>query len=85
VKTGLSLPDDLFVLVSASAERQGLSRSAVITTAVAEYLHRQQTDELTVAIDRAVAAESRASRAEREAFAAGARRRVRDLSEGEDW
>jgi metal-responsive CopG/Arc/MetJ family transcriptional regulator len=85
VKTGVSLPDDLFALVSASAARQGLSRSAVISTAVAEYLHRQQTDEVTVAINQAVAAESRASRAEREAFAAGARRRMRDLSGGEDW
>ncbi|MDR0627684.1 MAG: hypothetical protein LBG11_10610 [Bifidobacteriaceae bacterium] len=85
MKTGVSLPDDLFGQVTACAREQGVTRSAWIARAAAEQVRRQQEDQVTEAVNRAVAAESPASRAERESIAAEARGRMESLAEGEDW
>ena len=47
MKTAISLPDDLFASVEALAERLGMSRSALFATAVAEFLAKHQTRQVT--------------------------------------
>ena len=43
----MSVPDDLFRVAEAAARRLRVSRSQLYATALAEFLHRQQTDAVT--------------------------------------
>jgi DNA-binding transcriptional MocR family regulator len=43
----VSVPDDLFRVAEAAARRLRVSRSQLYATALAEFLHRQQTDAVT--------------------------------------
>ena len=56
MKTAISLPDDLFELAEDFARDRGISRSALFTTALREYLLVHRTDALTERIN-AVCAE----------------------------
>lgn len=47
MKTAVSVPDDLFRLAETAARRLRVSRSQLYATAVAEFLHRQQTNTVT--------------------------------------
>ena len=55
MKTAVSVPDDLFERVDRLARREGRSRSEVYSAALREYLARHAPDEVTEALDRAVA------------------------------
>lgn len=52
MKTAVSVPDDLFQLAEAAARRLQLSRSRLYTTAIAEFLDRQQADSITERLNR---------------------------------
>ncbi len=56
MKTAISLPDDLFERADRFARRVGKSRSEVFQDALREYLARRAPENLTEAINRAVAA-----------------------------
>jgi metal-responsive CopG/Arc/MetJ family transcriptional regulator len=47
MKTAVSVPDDLFRMAEATARRLRVSRSKLYTTAISEFLDRQQTDSVT--------------------------------------
>jgi metal-responsive CopG/Arc/MetJ family transcriptional regulator len=47
MKTAVSMPDSLFQEAEAAARRLRVSRSRLYATAVAEYLERQQTGNVT--------------------------------------
>jgi predicted transcriptional regulator len=55
MKTAVSVPDDLFDRVDRLARRTRRSRSEVYSAALREYVARHDTDEITAALDRAVA------------------------------
>lgn len=56
MKTAISVPDDLFSLAEDFARDHGISRSALFTNALREYLLAHRTDTLTERIN-AVCAE----------------------------
>ncbi len=47
MKTAVSVPDPIFEAADALASRLGLSRSALYTQAVAEFLKHHRTDRVT--------------------------------------
>jgi predicted transcriptional regulator len=56
MKTAVSIPDDVFRKTAALARRAGVSRSQVVSAALREYVARHTPDEVTDAMDRAIAA-----------------------------
>jgi metal-responsive CopG/Arc/MetJ family transcriptional regulator len=58
MKTAISLPDDLFDSADALAERLGVSRSHLFARALAEYLAKHQTQQLTDRLNAVYVAES---------------------------
>ena len=57
MKTAISLPDDLFSAADSLASRLGLSRSALYSAAVAEFLAKHTESEVTARLDQLYAAE----------------------------
>lgn len=55
MKTAISLPNDLFVLVDEFAKKLGMSRSELIATALREFIKLQQRNDLTAKINAACA------------------------------
>lgn len=55
MKTAISVPDDVFARADALARKQGRSRSELYSTALREYLTRNEEDELTDRINAALA------------------------------
>jgi metal-responsive CopG/Arc/MetJ family transcriptional regulator len=51
MKTAISLPDDLFASADALARRLGLSRSALIATALAEFVAKHRASKVTESLD----------------------------------
>lgn len=51
MKTAVSVPDDLFRLGEAAALRLRVSRSELYAKALAEFLQRQQEDNITQRLD----------------------------------
>jgi metal-responsive CopG/Arc/MetJ family transcriptional regulator len=47
MKTAISMPDDVFMRAQEFARRRKMSRSALITLAVDEYLQQHREDEVT--------------------------------------
>jgi len=47
MKTAISIPNDIFKTAESFARRKKLSRSAVFTIAVTEFLSRHRDDEVT--------------------------------------
>jgi metal-responsive CopG/Arc/MetJ family transcriptional regulator len=55
MKTAVSIPDDVFKEVERLARRLKLSRSRLYSRALAEYLARHAQDQVTEAMNRALA------------------------------
>ena len=55
MKTAVSVPDDVFQEAEHLARREGRSRSEVYSAALREYVARHAPDEVTDAIDQAMA------------------------------
>lgn len=51
MKTAISIPDKVFRSADALAKRLGISRSELYTTAVTEFLAKQQTRHVTARLD----------------------------------
>ena len=47
MKTAISIPDDLFQSADTLAEKMGVTRSRLYSTAVAEYVAKHRDDEVT--------------------------------------
>jgi metal-responsive CopG/Arc/MetJ family transcriptional regulator len=77
MKTAVSIPDDLYARAEALRRRMGRSRSEIFSRALAAYVAQHAHDEVTEAMDRAVAAIDEAP----DAFAREAGRRVLERSE----
>ena len=72
MKTAVSIPDDIFEEVERFARRARLSRSAVFSAALREYVAHHAPDEVTEAMDRVCAAVN----GESDTFVSTAARRV---------
>ncbi|MFQ5474016.1 MAG: CopG family ribbon-helix-helix protein [Dehalococcoidia bacterium] len=57
MKTAISLPDELFESADALARRLGLSRSELYATAVAEYLAKHRSEDVTARLNEVFADE----------------------------
>lgn len=77
MKTAVSIPDDVFEKVERFARRAKRSRSEVFSAALNEYMMRHAPDEVTDAIDRALAEIDDPS----DEFVAEAGRRILEKSE----
>lgn len=55
MKTAISLPDETFARVEQAAKRLGVSRSEFFARAAERWLHDLDDDQITDAIDRALA------------------------------
>ena len=51
MKTAISLPDDVFESADGLAEQMGISRSQLYATAVAEYVAKYRTRDLTAKLN----------------------------------
>ena len=60
MKTAISLPDELFAAADSLAGRLGVSRSELYATAVAEFLAKHTTSEITDRLNRVYATEESA-------------------------
>ena len=58
MKTAISLPDELFLSADELAKRQGVSRSELYATAVAEYLAKHRDQDVTAKLNEVFADES---------------------------
>jgi metal-responsive CopG/Arc/MetJ family transcriptional regulator len=77
MKTAVSIPDQVFQDAERLARRAKKSRSQVFSEALKEYVARHAPDEVTEAMDRAVALGSETS----DKFMAAAARRVLERTE----
>ena len=57
MKTAVSLPDDLFAAADALARKQGLTRSRLFATAVADYVARHRSSRVTEKLNEVYATE----------------------------
>jgi metal-responsive CopG/Arc/MetJ family transcriptional regulator len=57
MKTAISVPDDVFARVDQMARRHRISRSAVFTAAVKEYVQRHRGDDVTKRLNEVYAKE----------------------------
>ena len=57
MKTAISLPDDLFASADSLAQRLGMSRSALIAAALAEYIGKHRASKVTERLDAVYRAE----------------------------
>ena len=51
MKTAISIPDNIFRSADSFAKRHGISRSELYATAVAEFLSRRRSKEVTARLD----------------------------------
>lgn len=58
MKTAISVPDDLFSRVDRLARRRNLSRSAIFSTAAAEYVSRHEREDITARLNAVYAEQS---------------------------
>jgi len=58
MKTAISLPDDLFESADRLAERLGVSRSELYAEAVAEYLAKHRSEDVTARLNEVYADEA---------------------------
>jgi len=57
MKTAISVPDDVFEAADELAEEQGISRSELYSTAVAEYLAKHRAEDVTAKLNEVYARE----------------------------
>ncbi|MEX2598498.1 MAG: ribbon-helix-helix domain-containing protein [Dehalococcoidia bacterium] len=82
MKTTISIPDELFAQARQAAERTNKSRSQLFSDALREYLARHATpDEITEAMDRAMARLEAGGEHTDDGFTRAAARRVLVRSE----
>lgn len=77
MKTAVSIPDDVFQDAERLARRAKKSRSRIFSEALKEYVARHASDEVTDAMDRAVALVGETP----DKFITGAARRVLERAE----
>jgi metal-responsive CopG/Arc/MetJ family transcriptional regulator len=77
MKTAVSVPDAVFLAAERQAKRSHKSRSQVYSEALAEYLSRHSPDEVTEAMNRALARIAEPQ----DAFVSAAARRVLERTE----
>ena len=58
MKTAISLPDEIFESADALAERLGVSRSELYATAVAEYVAKHRSQDVTAQLNEVYSEES---------------------------
>jgi metal-responsive CopG/Arc/MetJ family transcriptional regulator len=85
VKTAISVPDEVFASVDASAARLGVSRSRFFTQAAEFYLHALDQAGLTERVNRALREEPEASKAESKAFVAASTAAMRARWDADPW
>jgi hypothetical protein len=85
VKTAISVPDEIFARVEASAARLQISRSEFYATAAKLWLDSLDQADLTSDIDDALARLSDADRAESSLLTASAARRLAVMTEADEW
>ena len=59
MKTAISIPDSVFKAADKLAEQLGISRSALYTAAIAEYLTRRTGEQITARLDQVYGAAER--------------------------
>jgi predicted transcriptional regulator len=59
MKTAISIPDSVFQAADKLAARLSISRSALYTAAIAEYIARRTGEEITARLDRVYGAAER--------------------------
>ena len=79
MKTAISVPDELFEEADRLAKRLKKSRSRLYSQALAEFIARHSPDEVTEAMDRALAKLDKADRTPDPALQAAARRLLRKV------
>lgn len=79
MKTAISVPDELFEEADRLAKRLKKSRSKLYSQALAEFIARHSPDEVTEAMDRALAKLSDEERRPDPALQAAARRLLRKV------
>ena len=57
MKTAISIPDDVFNQAERFAHRRKMTRSALFTVAVDEYIHHHREDDVTRKLDKVYASE----------------------------
>ena len=57
MKTAISIPDDVFSKAERFAHRRKMTRSALFTVAVDEYIHHHREDDVTRKLDKVYASE----------------------------
>ena len=57
MKTAISIPDDVFESADELAQRLGISRSELYATAVAEYLAKFRSEDITARLNEVYASE----------------------------
>ena len=57
MKTAISIPDDVFSQAERFAHRRKMTRSALFTVAVDEYIHHHREDDVTRKLDKVYASE----------------------------
>ena len=57
MKTAVSLPDDLFRLAEATARKLKISRSQLYATAIAEFLAKHRSNQITTRLNKVYAKE----------------------------
>ena len=57
MKTAISIPDDVFSQAERFAHRRQMTRSALFTVAVDEYIHHHREDDVTRKLDKVYASE----------------------------
>jgi len=60
MKTAISIPDDVFSLAERFAHHRKMSRSALFTVAVDEYIHHHREDDVTKRLNNVYANEDSA-------------------------
>jgi metal-responsive CopG/Arc/MetJ family transcriptional regulator len=77
MKTAISVPDEVFDRAEVAAKRLKVSRSELYSRALAEYLARHTPEEVTAALDSAIAEHGQPS----DEFSARAARRTLESTE----
>ncbi|MDE2664367.1 MAG: ribbon-helix-helix domain-containing protein [Gemmatimonadota bacterium] len=77
MKTAIYLPDDLFAAADSLAKRMGISRSELYATAVAEYVAKHCSEDITASLN--------AVYADRSGEVDPAHRRAQARSIAEEW
>jgi len=57
MKTAISIPDDVFTQAERFAHQKKMTRSALFTAAVDEYIHHHREDDVTRKLDEVYASE----------------------------